>query len=87
LAAGSVSSVSLPIDFDGLRGVRRRVEGARARLREVRAVSNPPVSPTRLESDLTDNGRNDSFPPDSCSSLTMYSSLMTPYLLRILNFF
>ena len=59
-APNSVSLVSPPVDTDGLRGVRRRVEGARARLREAWAVSN---LPTRLEGDSIDNGRNNSFPP------------------------
>ena len=62
-APESVSSVSPSIDTDGLRGIRRRVEGARARLRESRVVSNPPITPTRLEGESTDNGRNNSFPP------------------------
>jgi hypothetical protein len=51
LPVESVSSVFPPVDTGGLRGVRRRVEGARARLREARAVSNPPAMPTRLEGD------------------------------------
>ena len=78
-AAESVSSVSPPVDTDGLRGVRRRVEGARARLREARAVSNPPIMPTRLEGDLTDNGRNNSFPPGiDMSELTGYAKSKDP---------
>ena len=75
-APDSVSSVSPPVDTDGLRGVRRRVEGARARLREARAVSNPP---TRLEGDSVDNGRNNSFPPGiDMSELTGYAKSKDP---------
>ena len=62
-APESVSSVSLSLDTDGLRGIRRRVEGARACLRESRVMSNPPITPTRLEGESTDNGRNNTFPP------------------------
>ena len=77
--SASVSSVSPPVDTDGLRGVRRRVEGARARLREARAVSNPPVPPARLEGDLTDNGRNNAFPPGiDMSELTGYAKSKDP---------
>ena len=78
-APESVSSVSPPVDTDGLRGVRRRVEGARARLREARAVSNPPIIPTRPEGDSTDNGRNNSFPPGiDMSELTGYAKSKDP---------
>jgi hypothetical protein len=78
-AAESVSSVSPPVGTDGLRGVRRRVEGARARLREARALSNPPVTPTRLEGDSTENGRNSSFPPGiDMSELTGYAKSKDP---------
>ena len=78
-AAESVSSVSPSVDTDGLRGVRRRVEGARARLRETRAVSNPPVTPTRLEGDSTDNGRNNLFPSGiDTSELTGYAKSKDP---------
>jgi len=65
---GSVSSVSPPENV-GLYGVRRRVEGARARLRESRVTSNPGVTPTRPSSqDTPDNasirsGRSGAFPP------------------------
>ena len=78
-AAESVSSVSPPLDTDGLRGVRRRVEGARARMREARAANNPPVTPTRLEGDSTDNGRNNTFPPGiDISELTGYAKSKDP---------
>ena len=78
-AAESVLSVSPSLDTDGLRGVRRRVEGARARLREARVVSNPPVTPTRLQGDSTDNGRNNSFPPGiDMSELTEYAKSKDP---------
>jgi hypothetical protein len=40
-----------------------RVESVHARLREVRVVSNPPVTPMKLEGDSTDNERDNSFPP------------------------
>ena len=60
-AAESVSSVSRSVDTEGLRGIRRRVEGARARLGEAQAVRNPPVTPTMLEGYSTESGRNDSF--------------------------
>ncbi|KAF8961275.1 hypothetical protein BDZ97DRAFT_1921348 [Flammula alnicola] len=48
-APGSVSSTSLTApaaENDGLYGIRRRVEGTRARLRESKATSNPGVTPT-----------------------------------------
>ena len=78
-APESVSSMSPPVDSDGLRGVRRRVEGARARLREARAVSNPPVTPTRLEDVSTDNERNNTFPPGiDMSELTGYAKSKDP---------
>ncbi|CAA7269900.1 unnamed protein product [Cyclocybe aegerita] len=64
-----LTSVSPPQDNDGLYGIRRRVEGARARLRESRQISNPLVTPTRpaLE-DVPDNasvrsGRSGVLPP------------------------
>ena len=79
-APESVSSVSPPVDTNGLRGVRRRVEGARALLREARAVSNPPVTPTRVEGDSTDNnGRSNPFPPGiDMSELTGYAQSKDP---------
>ncbi|KAF9557793.1 hypothetical protein CPC08DRAFT_764341 [Agrocybe pediades] len=70
-APGSVSSVSPPENV-GLYGVRRRVEGARARLRESRTTSNPTVPQHRPASqDTPDNasirsgrsGRSGGIPP------------------------
>lgn len=55
------------------------MEGARARLREAQAVSNPPVTPTRLEGDSTDNERNNSFPPGiDMSELTGFAKSKDP---------
>jgi hypothetical protein len=62
-----------------LRGVRWRVEGAHALLREARAVSNPPVTRTRLEGDSTDNRRSNPFPPGiDMSELTGYAQSKDP---------
>ena len=58
-----ISTVSPPLGPDGLQGIQRRVEGAHARLREARAVSNPPVTPIRPENDSADNRRSSAFPP------------------------
>ena len=61
--------------MDGLQGVRRRVEGARARLREARVVSNPPTRPD----DSTDNIRNSGFPPGiDISEITGYAKSNEP---------
>lgn len=83
-APGSVSSVSPPqTENDGLYGIRRRVEGARARLREARAISNPapnrPPSGDNGDSASIRSGRSGVFPPGfDMSELTNYAQTSEP---------
>jgi hypothetical protein len=88
-APGSTSSVSPPQaispENDGLYGIRRRVEGARARLREARAVSNPAQTNTRpIPGDNGDSasirsGRSGVFPPGfDMNELSNYAQTAEP---------
>ena len=88
-APGSISSASPPpaanSENDGLYGIRRRVEGARARLREARAVSNPAPAPSRpISGDNGDSasirsGRSGVFPPGfDMDELTNYAQTSEP---------
>ena len=89
-APGSISSVSpsqvASPENDGLYGIRRRVEGARARLREARAISNPAPAPARPTSggDNGDSasirsGRSGVFPPGfDMNELTNYAQTSEP---------
>jgi hypothetical protein len=55
------------------------VEDALARLKEAQAVNNLPVPSTRLEDDLTDNRRSNSFHPGiDMSELTGYAKSKDP---------
>lgn len=84
-APGSVSSISPPRtgENDSFHGVRRRVEGARAMLRESRMVSNPPATPVRPPvEDTSDNAslrRSGVFPPGfDMTELTSYAQSKEP---------
>ena len=89
-APGSISSASpsqaASPENDGLYGIRRQVEGARARLREARAISNPapalssrPISGDNGDSASIRSGRSGVFPPGfDMNELTNYAQTSEP---------